>query len=685
MTAQPRMRLYTVQGFNGINAPPMPAIMARWLGTVYSTTTGLRGTGRSVYPNGLAYFPNDDVANAFNTDSILFDWQFNSAIGGTEDIVRRRISSSYFVGLRRTAAGYVQYYNEVHGTTFTSTRKFTSGVPRKVEWITYRRAARSSVEQGHFQVWVEGELWLEAQNVFLPELGWGGVYWHSAGATDAQLADFAMYVGSGGWTDGDVRSDVVGNPRVLPLYVNAAGAHSDGTPTGAFNVWTAVDEQPLSDTGTYSTLLGANPTDKDSYSLEDLPGTVSRVLGLSGMYFVKTSSGVHFSPPLFLRINPATDEYAEQDSVVENPSAYTPGSTFDGYAQGLWSKSPATGVELTPAEVNGAELGWRATAFATNTSVSHVYAEVLCYVSPPAATPAPVAQKSLIIHKVHRLAKLWKLEPRWGMPMYFTDHDSPLVFRGRTYVPAGGWSSTDERAELGLKESNVDFSGAITSAAITVDDLRAGRYKGARITEYLVDYMHPFAGALRTRPRTIEPDEIDSEVWRATASGMLDRLRDRAGDAYYPRCRFHLFDDDYPISTTQPTWERGCKLDSLGYLQSGFVGTVTSRRVFQITDVGTVTANYYAGGLILFRNGANADVCGQIKSHGAGSNVTYELHLPMPFDVLQLETVAIWPGCNFLIGTVNAGDCEDKFNNVKNFGGFMLIPGTDEATRGSKS
>lgn len=660
----------------------LPIIHSRWTGAVHSFAAGLRGTGQCVRPNLLTHHPSDECG--YNTEDVLFDCVFDSAIGSDELIVRRRVLSTWWMSLRRSSAGLLYFENGATGQQWFSTRTFTSGVVRKIEMLSYHGPQINGSHTGHLQVWCEGELWLDLMNVDITGYNWGQTQWDSLNSTSFRIGDYALYYGMGGWTDADVLSDTAGNPRVLPLYVNGAGSHSDGTPTGAATPWEAVDEQPTSDTGTFSTLLAANPDSSDSYAMESLPGTVTRALGLTGLYYTKTSSGVNFSQPLFLRINPAANEYAEGDSVEPDNDLYSPQSTFTGYAQGMWRKSPATGRELAVAEINGCELGWRPAAFTTSTSVSHVYAEVLCYVSPPATPTLPVAQKSIIIHKTHHLCRLWKLEPRWGMPMYFTDHVTPIAYKNRTYEPAGGISSTDVRRELGLKDANVDLSGSITSAKITVDDLRAGRYKQARLTEYVVDWRYPWAGPLITRPWTIEPDEIDGEVWKATASGIQQRLLDRAGDSYYPRCRFSLFDDDYPVATTKQTWERGCKLDSFGWQNFGTVGTVTDRRVFQISAV-VGTTDYYAGGLLVFMRATDArltNCVGQIKSNAAG---LFSLHLPMPYDVTLLDQVMIWPGCNFLIGTVNAGDCEDKFDNVQNFGGFMLIPGTDEATRGAKS
>jgi len=693
MTLPPRMHLYYHQGWSGVaNLADVPRVSALHIGSADALIAGLRGYGQAISGNHIQCYPSGQ----WNTFGVLFDQRLTNAIGSNDLIVRLRGTPGWDVLIYRYTTGVLRVVNNNTSENVFTTRVLATGLIHKFEILVYLGGVRNGVRRSYWKLLIDGKVWLEQNesSMFIGADGsFGNVVFDNA---NQDMGSFAVFVGQGGFTDGDIRSDSVGNPQVVPCFVDggAPPTYNDATPTGAFSNPAAVDEL-LSDTGTYSTLPASPQSARQSYVLLPLPTTVTRILGVSGEFYIRNSADVNPGGPLFLRINPAADEYREGYYHRAYGSYATVRAAFGGYDWALWRKSPATGREITLDEVNGAgtgapaELGWGPLFPNGTNDVSHVYAEALVYIDPPAAPTPPVAQKSLAIHKTHHLCRLYRLWPRWGPPMYFTNHDSPIMFRdtpfsilGNRFEPAGGISATDQRRELGLKDADLDIRGAITSTKITTEELRAGRYRNATLTEFVVDYKKPWAGSLRTKTFTIEPDEIDSEVWLAKASGMTQRLAERAGDAYYPRCRFHLFDNDYPNTATRPTWERGCKLEAMGFARAGFVGVVTDRRVFQITDIGSPAANYYAGGLITWVIGNNQSIVGEIKSHSGG---IFSLHLPMPFDVVQLETVMIWPGCNFLIGTVNAGDCEDKYDNVKNFGGFMLIPGTDEAMRGASS
>jgi uncharacterized phage protein (TIGR02218 family) len=385
---------------------------------------------------------------------------------------------------------------------------------------------------------------------------------------------------------------------------------------------------------------------------------------------------------------PETGVEIQDDHRETTASAYASATTFSQYFGGFWRKSKATGREITVAEFNAMQFGWRQPD-ATHglLYVAQAYLEALCYVSPPSAQAAPSGNQgflSLLQHGTHRLARLWTVEPVWGAPLLLTDHNAPLsTTDGATYVPSGGFSVSDKRAQLGLADADVEITGVISSSAITVADLQADRYTGARIVERIVDWRYPWAGAFVTNVWTIFPTEFDGEVWKAQALGLTSRLQERGGDAYYPRCRFHLFDDDLPIPGTVPTWERGCKLDAMGYFRTlDVTGTITDRRTFVVTVNGSpsLPAGWFDGGVLVWVKGANAGVVREIRNV---SGTTVNLQIPLPFDVASSDGGMLWPGCNYLKGRPNAGDCFDKYANVQNWGGFELIPGTDAASRGA--
>lgn len=69
--------------------------------------------------------------------------------------------------------------------------------------------------------------------------------------------------------------------------------------------------------------------------------------------------------------------------------------------------------------------------------------------------------------------------------MGFTDFDRDLVFDAVTYKAASGFTATAIEGQLGLAVSNLDVQGALSSDALTEDDLHGGRYDDAAVVSRL--------------------------------------------------------------------------------------------------------------------------------------------------------------------------------------------------------
>jgi uncharacterized phage protein (TIGR02218 family) len=83
------------------------------------------------------------------------------------------------------------------------------------------------------------------------------------------------------------------------------------------------------------------------------------------------------------------------------------------------------------------------------------------------------------------------------------------------------------------------------------------------------------------------------------------------------------------------------------------------------------SAGYWNQGYVRIDTGENADIRRQVSSH-PGNTVT--VVPPFPFSIGTNDSFTIFPGCKH-----DVDDCEDKFNNLINYGGFPFIPRQDEA------
>lgn len=671
-----RTRLIAHQAWSGLRIPSESDRIPNWTDTgvgVASLIAGLRGTGQALRGADCVY----NFQIFVNTYDLIFDTRLTAAIGSDELVVTGRNAGFDVFQLRRNSTGQLYINASILGAVDSapSTQIFSSNVVHKIELLVYCGMTVSGVETSYFAIVVDGLVWLKVHNFKISATSFSHFKWVNA---NQDLGEVSIFAGVGGWTIGDMRSDVMGNPRILPIGVTANGFYNDGSPTGAATNWQSVNET-LSDTTTYCSIPSTDQTDRQSFLLQSLPGTVTRVLGISGMYYSRNTTGGQQFQPLFWRSNPQAgigiDDY-HRDPWITGYSAPT---SFNSYVNGFWRKDPATGQEFTPAAVNTGELGFGPQGGGT-TQVSNVYAEVLCYVSPPAVLAAGTGIQHILKNKAHRFARIFELIPKWGHPMFFTEHNRPLQIGFNTYQPTKGIEGSDVRRELGLVEGDMDVQGVLSSDLIRPEDVRAGKFTGAILLESLVDWRVPWMGTLRKAVWILGDHEQDGERFLMTASGIQERLSQSAGDNFYSACRHQLFDNDYAVAGTTPSWDRGCKLDSTRFWANGTVGTVTDNRIFQITGLNVTTSNWN-NGLVVFVDGNNQNICGTVRSV---SGSTFTLHAPMPLPVTLLNTVLLFPGCNFLVGGPNAGDCIDVYNNGKRHGGFLLTPGTARASRGSE-
>ena len=103
-----------------------------------------------------------------------------------------------------------------------------------------------------------------------------------------------------------------------------------------------------------------------------------------------------------------------------------------------------------------------------------------------------------------------------------------------------------------------------------------------------------------------------------------------------------------------------CQVDKFSFDQSGLVNGVDGNDI----SVGGFSGSAFTGGYV--QNQAGNDYRMIIEHSGD----TFTLLLP--FRSILGETVTAFQGCDHTVAT-----CKAKFNNVPNFGGYPLVPGTN--------
>lgn len=285
-------------------------------------------------------------------------------------------------------------------------------------------------------------------------------------------------------------------------------------------------------------------------------------------------------------------------------------------------------------------------------------------------------------HATHRFAFLWRVERVDGVNLLFTDHDCPITFNythalaealspgnvsnpagtDEVYSPIDSFTGTARQLQTGLKDANVEMTGVVlSSGTITEQDLFAGRYRGARVVEMMVDWRYPYAGYVSHAQYFIAQTTYTREFWKAQLAGVTAWTNKQVGNYYSVGCRFMLFDPNT------------CAVDPSGHSASGTVTAVTDRQNFSATGIVTTPA-IYTNGYLTWLTGFNRGITYDVKS---SSGAAIALQIGTPFDIGVGDTFTIFEGCDHTRGT-----CNSKFANLNNFGGFPFIPGNDVLLRG---
>src|SRR5438128_12191277 len=94
------------------------------------------------------------------------------------------------------------------------------------------------------------------------------------------------------------------------------------------------------------------------------------------------------------------------------------------------------------------------------------------------------------------VALCWRLERRDGVTLGFTTHDRDLKRGGLVYRAAPGMLPSSISMTDGFDAESLDVAGALTSDAISAADLSAGRWDGAAVHVFMVEWGAPDGDAV---------------------------------------------------------------------------------------------------------------------------------------------------------------------------------------------
>ena len=263
----------------------------------------------------------------------------------------------------------------------------------------------------------------------------------------------------------------------------------------------------------------------------------------------------------------------------------------------------------------------------------------------------------MLTQQLTTLAFCWRVERRDGVAIGLTSHDRNLLIDGLLHRAAPGMTPSAIRREGGLSPDTMEVEGALTAGAITRGDLLAGRWDGARVALFAVDWTGD-AGRVELGEGRLGAVSLKDGGFSAELRGPGAGLDGPVAEECSPECRAELGD-------------QRCRVAMAGRWR--FARVVAASGVEVTVDAADPVANAYGNGLLRWFGGANA---GLESAIAASSGAVLMLRAPPAFVVDAGVLIELVEGCDKSLQA-----CAGRFGNAVNFRGEPYLPGVDLLTR----
>ncbi len=257
--------------------------------------------------------------------------------------------------------------------------------------------------------------------------------------------------------------------------------------------------------------------------------------------------------------------------------------------------------------------------------------------------------------------RCWALTRVDGVLLGFTDHDVDLSFEGIAFKAGSGLSALALQQSTGLSVDNTEALGALSSDVIREVDIEAGRYDGAEIRAWLVNWRDVAERQLQFRGTIGDLKRTDG-AFEAELRGLTEALNRPLGRVYQKPCSAVLGDKNCKFDLTTP-----------GFITERDIESVEERQVFRFAALPGFAENWFQFGRLVMLTGAATGLSGSIKHDRIVKNErVIELWQPLRAELLSGDRLRLEAGCDKRMET-----CKFKFDNLLNFQGFPDIPGDD--------
>lgn len=259
------------------------------------------------------------------------------------------------------------------------------------------------------------------------------------------------------------------------------------------------------------------------------------------------------------------------------------------------------------------------------------------------------------------VAICWRVERRDGVAIGLTDHDRDLLIDGLVHRAAPGMVPSAISRSDGLDADTMTVSGALTSAAIGERDLLAGRWDGAAVTIFAVDWCD-VTQRVALGTGTIGAVETQDDGFSAELRGIAAALERPVAEATSPTCRAELGDARCRVAMA---------------VRRRFARVTAAEGSVLTLDVAEPATGAWGDGRLRWLSGDNGGLESAVAaSTGAEGGTAVTLRTPPPFAVAAGTLIEVSEGCDKTLAT-----CSARFANAANFRGEPYLPGIDLLTR----
>lgn len=268
------------------------------------------------------------------------------------------------------------------------------------------------------------------------------------------------------------------------------------------------------------------------------------------------------------------------------------------------------------------------------------------------------AAQEILGQTLSTLAFCWRLDRRDGVTIGLTSHDRDLTISGLPYRAAPGLVPSAVTRETGLEAETMDLNGALTSDAISAEDLEFGRWDGAALHLHLTEWSEPGVLWLELARGELGRVERRGDAFSAEMKGPVAALSAAVAPETSPCCRAQLGDS-------------ACRINPAAHRRLARV--IAGDGQYVAIEGGGMVPGHFAFGTLRWMTGRATGLSQPVSDNDADRVMLDDAPLVEPE---AGALVLLSEGCDKRIET-----CSARFGNAVNFRGEPYLPGTDLLTR----